>query len=228
MARKEVVKAGVSQNYLLLVEGKNDQHVIWSLLEHYGVPETFEVRPVDGIDKLSDAFEDIFARFLDIIEVELTRIVEGKVGIVIDADIDLAARWQATRDILIRSGYNSIPQMPIPEGTVIQQSGRPVVGIWVMPDNQIPGMLEDFVSLLRPQGDLLWPFAEEAIQKVKTIEEKYRFRDKYESKARIHTWLAWQKEPGKPMGQAITARYLDPDSPHAQELIAWIRRLFEL
>lgn len=228
MARKEVVKAGVSQNYLLLVEGKNDQHVIWSLLEHYGVPETFEVKPIEGIDKLSASFEDVFARFLDIIEVQLTTIVEGKVGVVIDADTDLAARWRSTRDILIKSGYNSIPQMPTPGGIIIQQSGKPTVGIWVMPDNQIPGMLEDFVSFLRPQDDLLWPFAEEAVQKVKAIEEEYRFRDKYESKARIHTWLAWQKEPGKPMGQAITARYLDADAPHAQELMAWIRQLFEL
>ena len=228
MARKEVVKEGVSQNFLLLVEGKNDQHVIWSLLEHYRVPEIFEVKPIDGIDKLPGAIQDVFTRFLDVIEVELTRIVEGKVGIVIDADIDLAARWQSTRDRLIKSGYNSIPEKPTPGGTIIQQSGKPIVGIWVMPDNQLPGMLEDFVSLLRPHSDLLWPFVEEAVQRVKAIEEKFRFLDVYESKARIHTWLAWQKEPGKPMGQAITARYLDADAPHAQQLIAWIRRLFEL
>jgi hypothetical protein len=37
-----------------------------------------------------------------------------------------------------------------------------------------------------------------------------------------------QEEPEKPMGQAITARYLDADAPHVQELIAWIRKLFEL
>ena len=228
MARKEVVKAGVSQNYLLLVEGKNDQHVIWSLLEHHGVPETFEVKSIDGIERLLDTFENRFARLLDNLEVELTRIVEGKVGVVVDADADLAARWQSTRDTLMRSGYSSIPKAPTPGGTIIQQPGKPAVGIWIMPDNKIPGMLEDFVSFLRPQNDPLWPITEEAVQKVKGIEEKYRFRDVYESKARIHTWLAWQKEPGKPMGQAITVRYLDADAPHAQELIAWIRRLFEL
>ncbi len=30
------------------------------------------------------------------------------------------------------------------------------------------------------------------------------------------------------MGQAITKRYLNADESHAQKLIAWIRRLFEL
>ncbi len=53
-----------------------------------------------------------------------------------------------------------------------------------------------------------------------------RFRPTYRIKAKIHTWLAWQKEPGKPLGQAITATYFNANAPHAQELIDWIRRLF--
>lgn len=28
------------------------------------------------------------------------------------------------------------------------------------------------------------------------------------------------------MGQAITARYLDAEAPHAPALVAWLRRLF--
>lgn len=35
-------------------------------------------------------------------------------------------------------------------------------------------------------------------------------------------------EPGKPLGQAITARYLDADAPHARRLIGWLRQLFNL
>ncbi len=38
----------------------------------------------------------------------------------------------------------------------------------------------------------------------------------------------WQEEPGKPMGQAITKRYLDATAPQAQQLIRWIRKLFDL
>ncbi|GAC1568786.1 MAG: hypothetical protein NVS3B14_19320 [Ktedonobacteraceae bacterium] len=75
---------------------------------------------------------------------------------------------------------------------------------------------------------MLWPLVDVAIQKVKTVEEGRRFRNAHESKARIHTWLAWQEEPGKPMGQTITARYLDADALHTQQLIAWIRKLFDL
>ncbi|MGH9822270.1 MAG: DUF3226 domain-containing protein [Blastocatellia bacterium] len=47
-------------------------------------------------------------------------------------------------------------------------------------------------------------------------------------KAHIHTWLAWQEKPGLPLGLAITFRYLNPDAPSAQQLVAWVRRLFLL
>lgn len=46
--------------------------------------------------------------------------------------------------------------------------------------------------------------------------------------AQLHTWLAWQEQPGTPLGLAITNRYFDANAPHAQQLIAWVRRLFSL
>ena len=47
-------------------------------------------------------------------------------------------------------------------------------------------------------------------------------------KAQLHTWLAWQEQPGTPLGLAITNRYLDANAPHAQKLMDWIRQLFDL
>lgn len=95
-----------------------------------------------------------------------------------------------------------------------------------MPDNTVPGMIEHLMSLLRPDNDVLWPIAENVVQTVADTE--CRFPSTQMAKAYIHTWLAWQKEPGKPMGQAITAHYLNADASHAQQLIAWIRKLFDL
>ncbi|MGH9803043.1 MAG: DUF3226 domain-containing protein, partial [Blastocatellia bacterium] len=37
-----------------------------------------------------------------------------------------------------------------------------------------------------------------------------------------------QKEPGAPLGSAINKRYLDADAIHAQKLMEWVRRLFDL
>ncbi|MGO8750061.1 MAG: DUF3226 domain-containing protein [Thermoguttaceae bacterium] len=42
----------------------------------------------------------------------------------------------------------------------------------------------------------------------------------------IHTWLAWQKKPGKPLGIAIRERFLDPNVPQVDVLVSWLKRLF--
>jgi hypothetical protein len=45
-------------------------------------------------------------------------------------------------------------------------------------------------------------------------------------KALIHTWLAWQRNPGQPMGQAITAQPLDRNEALARAFVAWLNALF--
>lgn len=54
-----------------------------------------------------------------------------------------------------------------------------------------------------------------------------RFRDEVTLKVRIHTWLAWQEDPGRPMGYAIGRGFLDPNAPSAIALVSWVRRLFD-
>ena len=40
--------------------------------------------------------------------------------------------------------------------------------------------------------------------------------------------VAWQDEPGKPIGQAITARILNPDAEEAKAFIGWRERVFTI
>jgi len=56
--------------------------------------------------------------------------------------------------------------------------------------------------------------------------DERRFSQLAQPKALIHTWLAWQEEPGKPLGTAITARYLDPDVAQVDVLVSWLNRLY--
>lgn len=200
---------------LLLVEGKDDEHVFYNLLAHYNVPQTFKIRSVNGIDRL-----------IEYLDVEVDSSELKSIGVVVDADVVLENRWNALKNVLLKAGYSSVPLMPNPNGTIIQAEDRSTVGIWRMPDNILPGMIEDFIKFLVPEDDILWPIAEDVVQKV--IETDRKFRPSYKSKVHLHTWLAWQEEPGGPMGQAITKRYLNADASHAQQLIAWIRQLFEL
>lgn len=200
---------------VLLVEGRDDAQVFFHLLQRHHLEKRLTIQNKDGIEKL-----------LKELDVELDRPRLGRLGIVVDADVNISPRWQSLQDRLRECGYRDLPLSPDPDGTVIEQENRPTVGIWLMPNNTLPGMLEDFVGLLVPTGDVLWPMAEDIVQKV--IVKDRRFPQTQRTKAHIHTWLAWQKEPGKPMGQAITKRYLDTTTPHAQRLIDWIRRLFNL
>jgi hypothetical protein len=68
----------------------------------------------------------------------------------------------------------------------------------VMPDNETGGRLEDFVSFMVPEGDKLWEHAGSAVDAIP--DELRRFKPAHRAKAHVHTWLAWQKEPGVRLG----------------------------
>jgi hypothetical protein len=95
-----------------------------------------------------------------------------------------------------------------------------------MPDNNTKGMLEDFISFLVPKGDSLLPVVDNALN---DLEERKlnKYSVIHKSKARIHTWLAWQENPGTPMGLSITKRYLSADSDTCRQFVAWLTELFE-
>ncbi len=203
---------------VLLVEGKDDEHVFYALLKHHQIPELFTVQNKEGIDNL-----------LETLPLELKRSDLDHLGIVIDANTDLSGRRTSLRTILLRAGDVNVPENPNPNGTILllQRPDRAVkVGIWLMPDNQLPGMLEDFIQFLVPEGDGLWPRAVDCVDGIPT--EERRFRPGHRQKANVHTWLAWQEDPGTPLGQAITKRYLDAEAAYAHQLVDWIRRLFDL
>lgn len=202
----------MGKNDRLFVEGRDDQHVVYSLMQHHAVEKTFEVVPEEGIDKL-----------LRTLRVAIKGSDTDRLGIVADADVDLEARWTAITNILKNAGYKKLPKLPSPEGTIITQSEKPRIGIWLMPNNTVPGMLEDFIEFLVPDGDALW---KQAGQCVETIAGMAKFPPQHKIKACVHTWLAWQEEPGKPLGQAITARYFNAEAQYAHQFVAWIRRLF--
>ena len=209
----EIVQPGKLVNYLL-VEGPDDAQVFFHLLQHYGLQRQINIENKAGIHRL-----------LEQLDTELERSGLGRLGIIVDADTDIRTRWQSLRDKLIRCGYNNMPVDPQPQGTIVKQEERPIVGIWLMPDNTIPGMLENFISSLVPPDDLLWPMANTIVQQV--IVKDRRFPATQTIKAHLHTWLAWQEEPGKPMGQAITKHYFDANALSAQLMINWLRRFLD-
>lgn len=226
-------------NKYLLVEGKNDQHVLFSLLATHSIPADSKEKPLKDsdairIDKIyKETDEDIDPA--DYFYNQLKMIPEsGCLGIILDADFNLAGKWEALRTRLIKLGFpdSTIEKMPLPTGAIIRIEDKPTVGIWLMPDNTVEGELEHFLELLVPRREEnpLWSRVLETLADMPPEQDfpdySKRFKEQDRRKAMIHTWLAWQEEPGKPLGQALTARYFDAHAPHAAVFIDWIRRLF--
>lgn len=98
-----------------------------------------------------------------------------------------------------------------------------------MPDNKLEGILEHFIArMIKPDPDnqKLWDYVGVTLN---NLPGGPRFNpDKDLAKAQVATWLAWQEEPGHPIGSAVTKGYVDAHSETVDDFINWIKRLFQL
>ena len=203
---------------LLLVEGKDDKHVVMHICGNREGPRLDRIKIHEGVKDLIGNLTEELRSAVD----------EGDVvGIVVDADLDIERRWVEVRNQILKANYKNVPIKPSHIGTIIEppeQPPLPRVGVWIMPNNQTSGNLEHFLRFLVPQPDPLFDHAENSIASFPS--NCQRFTDADQPKALIHTWLAWQKEPGCPYGTAITARFLCPDVPEVDIFVKWLRQLF--
>ncbi len=200
--------------HVLLVEGINDCHVIMALCRVCGVPENFGIYQCGGY---VEALKRLNALILQADGPEI-------IGVVVDADSpDVMGRWQQIKEKPELKAY-LFPDVPTPDGVIIPaQDRRPRLGIWLMPDNRNAGMLEDFLIELASTDGI-----EAAKNCITNAQNKNltSFKEAHLSKAVIHTYLAWQDEPGKPLGQAVTAQVLQPHTQTAKTFIDWLKGLF--
>jgi len=204
--------SNIKSNKQLLVEGNDDRHVIWALCKKFDIPEVFEVIDCEGIDNL---YTSIPVRFKQS-DVEA-------IGIIIDADVNLNDRWMHLKTLLSNQGLQ-VPVVLPAEGLILS-NGNVKAGVWVMPNNNTNGMLEDFITFLVPPDDKLLPLVDATLNGIEDKQlNKYSLIHK--SKARIHSWLSWQEDPGTPMGLSITKRYLTTDNENCERLINWLKKLF--
>jgi hypothetical protein len=201
----------------LIFEGADDNHVVMNLLfnhVHEGEPlcNHFNEKVKNGVDHLIDTLHE-----------ELGATDLGRLGVILDADTDLAKQWARVTRVLDSYGIRDVPPAPSADGTIVETTDGKKIGIWVMPDNRSTGALEDFVGRLIAEGDVLWPKAQTDVNNIPVGSR--RFKETYLSKVQVHTWLAWQEEPGTRMGATFKKKYLDPNHPQANAFVNWIKRL---
>ncbi len=198
---------------VLLVEGDTDCHVVMALCQAHQVPETFGIYQCgsdDGVLKRLNAL--------------ITRPNPPQViGVMLDADNpSLEGRWKAITKKLQNYSYE-LPTKPNANGTIVVSNDEPKLGFWLMPNNQVSGMLEDFCAELAEPNAL-------AFAKACVLEAQSRnlttFKEVHRSKAEIHTYLSWHDEPDNPLGRAITKQALQPHTDLAIKFTDWLIRLF--
>lgn len=80
----------------LLLEGPDDLHFVKNLLFNYDMHDDFEIKPKDGITKLLSGLGD---------ELEATDL--SCLGVIVDADTEMASRWARLQNELREAGYRT-------------------------------------------------------------------------------------------------------------------------
>jgi len=147
-------------------------------------------------------------------------------GIIVDAEQEFDGVWSGISSF-ISTRFDNAPLTMPHEGLILcNEMGK--FGVWIMPDNQSDGMLEDFVNDLVP--DQLTPLWRHAADSVSIAREKLGApcKEVHLAKAHIHTWLAFLDPPGQRLGNAIDSKALDPNGDRANAFVSWFRKLFEV
>jgi hypothetical protein len=147
-------------------------------------------------------------------------------GIVVDAETNLASIWNRVVPFVQATFQDAGDELP-PDGLVLADANGRRFGIWVMPDNRSPGMLEDFLRHLVPdESSAIWRFATECVDVARA--RGALCHEIHLPKARLHTYLAWENPPGERIGTAISKKFLNPHAQTALTFVTWFKRLYEL
>jgi hypothetical protein len=204
-------------NAYLLVEGTVDRDVCSELRDIHGISR-------DGFTiQVAGSKSEIGQQFIEHLLADDRRAI----GLVMDADANISSSWQSIQDRIQRTRLNySLPPNPDGSGLIIQPPDpySPRIGVWLMPNNQTSGELEDFVCACIVESDPLLVYAEQILNDIEAA-QLHRYRNK-RSKAFLYTWLAWQQEPGSSMRTNFKKDVLSAYSPIALTFADWLNPLF--
>ena len=212
---------------VLLVEGLDDWHAFSHLIHaSTGAFPAYELGHCDNDDGVLDILSGM---------TEASSQTQSVLGAVLDADQGkegiardrgIQARIRSLKGRLEK--YYAIPDAFDAEGIILSPTNEsdrdrlPVLGIWLMPDNERDGIFEDL---------LCTAMAPESEKYISVVVDKARddgmtgFRDVERSKAIVKTHIAWQDPNKKNLGEAIGSHFDNLD-PACRPFLNWLERLF--
>lgn len=198
---------------ILLVEGKDDCNIIKKFCQGNGINENSFGFCNCGTD--SKVLSKLDAKL------QIAPDIRPKtIGVILDADTDIKKRYQ---DIKAKLKKYELPKNFPTDGLIIEQKNLPKLGIWIMPNNQDNGALEEFYLTITPNIDT--DFIDDVIVKAKN-KDLTSFKPQHKQKAIMHTYFAWQDNPGAPLYLAINKIVLNNDHQIAKKFKTWLKTLF--
>lgn len=192
-----------------LVEGPTDQEIVGAIAHRLGI-KNVKCESFNGSDKL---LKDLTAH--------IKESDAASIGIIMDANKSLERRWGSIYNKLIRSDLTiEIPKKPVRDGVIVRHDTQ-CIGVWVMPDNERTGELEDFVKEMIPESNV-WDLARDYVERVKNEDIQL----KKLSKSEVYAWLA-VVDPGVRMGTAFLAGKFRFDTTTYRRFENWIKILCE-
>lgn len=215
---------------IFFVEGADDKGVVKALLRAFGKNDRWfeEVcRMVGGKGNFSEMLDGLA------LSLKNTKAYDV-IAIISDADDDAQRAWSGILKTFRNTLGTTAQSYDFPEAlprdgflASPKQDGLPKLGAWIMPDNSSSGrMLEDFFLRLISEEDLLLSEAERVLSELESKNLK-KYKAIHRSKAKVHTWLAWQDPPGKPMGLGmdIFKDQMNLSAPEVLAFLGWIEKL---
>lgn len=216
---------------VLLVEGEGDVDFFEALLRKLQWLSQIEITPPKNYGLKTNTV----SHFPKLINLLIKRLQKGEiqqVGIIADADYvsggGFQQRWNTLTGQLADNGYRipaNPPKLPYTGSLFQHNDGLPAIGLWLMPDHQNNGMLEDLIkqSISEKKQHQLLNTVHTCLKKLPFT----LFSDYHQTKAIIYTWLAWQKRPGQTLDVVINGNLINWESPEIQGLIKWLTKVFE-
>lgn len=213
--------------HVLLVEGFADRDFFEQVCRSLKLNPLITVATSKDYQGIRNTKEDVFKLLPDL----LTQIGIGKIerlAVVVDADkVEHGSGYEKTlnkaKSITENQGFTLAENQT--NGLIFKHNGELAdLGLWIMPNNQDEGMLENFIKRCVKNDEL--PLFNHAVQTVQSLPDPKRFEPHHEIKAEVATWLAWQKKPGHGLYHSVQVDLLDTNHVLFQEMAQWLKKIF--
>lgn len=229
------VSKNINPSYVLLVEGEADRGFFEQVCKKLNLNPEIKIAPprdfqADYDNPLPNGKQNVLNLLNDLLPDLIDESSDTKrLAAIVDADYDIknGLGFQKTlnriKEIAINYDFNLLENN---NNGLVFKNGDLEFGLWIMPNNQDEGMLEDFIKkCIKPdlKEQALFNKATDTIQ---TISEPKFDKTIHLTKAEIATWLAWQKTPGHGFYISVKDSLLKTDHPLFEELERWLKQIF--